>query len=243
MCRAISSAANIEISFEGLYNWILFPPSKLDVELPVANRYVGWYRHNELKVRGIEIRRHDTPKFIRLLQERLLAVLARAKNAKEIEQLVPSVLEEARPSLERVRSGKVPPLELVIRKNISHEADEYQNKSVNAVVARQMEYAGMHLAAGESISFIVLDASGKKKPEKAKPLALYALEDGYDIEEYTKLSLKSIETLLSPFGYNVERLMKFYGYQDRQKKKKGKLEDNSHVAKQGDFFFSISSSL
>jgi DNA polymerase elongation subunit (family B) len=56
------------------------------------------------------------------------------------------------------------------------------------------------------IEFIILDQSGKKKPEKAKPLALYAFEDGYDIEQYTEFALKAVETLMLPFGYDMERL-------------------------------------
>jgi DNA polymerase elongation subunit (family B) len=56
------------------------------------------------------------------------------------------------------------------------------------------------------IEYIILDATGKKKPEKAKPLALYSFDDGYDIEKYTELALKAVETLLLPFGYTVEKL-------------------------------------
>jgi DNA polymerase elongation subunit (family B) len=69
-----------------------------------------------------------------------------------------------------------------------------------------VEEMGVHLSAGESIEFIILDQSGKKKPEKAKPIALYAFEDGYDITQYTELALRAVETLLLPFGYDVQRL-------------------------------------
>jgi len=36
-------------------------PSKVDSEIPVLNRYFGACQDGELKVRGIEARRHDTP--------------------------------------------------------------------------------------------------------------------------------------------------------------------------------------
>jgi DNA polymerase elongation subunit (family B) len=74
------------------------------------------------------------------------------------------------------------------------------------VVAKLVQEMGVSLAAGESIEFIILDQSGKKRPEKAKPLALYAFEDGYDIEQYTEFALKAAETLLFPFGYDVQML-------------------------------------
>ncbi|MFH2004410.1 MAG: DNA polymerase domain-containing protein, partial [Bacteroidota bacterium] len=118
----------------------------------------------------------------------------------------PDVLEVARDYIGRLQAGSVNSMELVIRRNISQEASEYSNNSVNAVVARLVEEMGVHLAAGERIEYIIIDQSGKRKPEKAKPLALYAFEDGYDIEKYTELALKAVETLLLPFGYDVERL-------------------------------------
>jgi DNA polymerase-2 len=35
----------------------------------VANRYFGVFQSGEIKVRGIELRRHDTPDFIKELQQ------------------------------------------------------------------------------------------------------------------------------------------------------------------------------
>jgi hypothetical protein len=56
------------------------------------------------------------------------------------------------------------------------------------------------------IEYIVLDATGKRRPEKAKPLALYSFDDGYDIEKYTEMALKAVETLLLPWGWDVQKL-------------------------------------
>ncbi|MDD1769380.1 MAG: hypothetical protein LUQ55_05300, partial [Methanomassiliicoccales archaeon] len=75
------------------------------------------------------------------------------------------------------------------------------------------------------IEYIILDHTGRKKPEKAKPLALYALEDGYDVEKYTEIILKAIETLLQPFGYDVERLKEVYGV-ERPKRRLKLLAEN-----------------
>jgi DNA polymerase-2 len=206
LCKEIDSKVGIDISLEGIYSWILFPASKMDAQLPTANRYVGYYRSGEVKIRGIETRRKDTPKFIKTMQGAMLEKLSQAQSVTEVAALVPDVLEIAREYIGRLQAGTVNPMELVIRRNISQEASEYSNNSVNAVVARLVEEMGVHLAAGERIEYIIIDQSGKRKPEKAKPLALYAFEDGYDIEKYTELALKAVETLLLPFGYDVERL-------------------------------------
>ena len=211
LAKDISRRVGIDISLEGIYNWILFPASKMDPDITTANRYVGWYRHDEVKIRGIEARRRDTPKFVKTMQTAMLNRMSGARNVEEARALVPDLLEIVRGAVAVLRSGKANPMDLVLRRHITKEADEYTNNSISAVVAKMVKEMGVSLAAGESIEFIILDQSGKKKPEKAKPLALYAFEDGYDIEQYTELVLKAAETLLFPFGYDVETLKDVFG--------------------------------
>ncbi len=211
LAQEISRRVGIDISLEGIYNWILFPASKIDPEITTANRYVGWYHHDEVKIRGIEARRRDTPKFIKTMQTAMLNRMSGARNVEEVRALVPDLLEIVRSAVAILRSGKANPMDLVLRRHITKEADEYSNNNISAVVAKMVQEMGVSLAAGESIEFIILDQSGKKKPEKAKPLALYAFEDGYDIEQYTELTLKAAETLLFPFGYELDALKEEFG--------------------------------
>jgi DNA polymerase elongation subunit (family B) len=133
-------------------------------------------------------------------------VFEHAKNVKEVEALVPAALEKAKEFIALLRSGKADPLDLIIRRHISQEADEYRNRSASAEVAKALDEAGIKLAPGEMIEYIILDATGRKKPEKARPLALYSFDDGYDIEKYTEMALKAVETLLLPWGWDVEKL-------------------------------------
>jgi DNA polymerase II len=210
LAHEISTRVGIDISLEGVYNWILFPASKTDPYITTANHYVGWYKHGDVKMRGIEARRRDTPKFIKNMQKAMLDKMSSAKNIEEVSVLVPEVLEIARNFIVLLQSGRANPMELVLKRHIMREADEYLNNSISAVVSKMVEEMGVHLSAGESIEFIILDQSGKKKPEKAKPVALYAFEDGYDIEQYTELALRAVETLLLPFGYDVQRLKAYF---------------------------------
>ena len=211
LAQEISRRVGIDISLEGIYNWILFPASKVDPEITTANRYVGWYHHNEVKIRGIEARRHDTPKFIKTMQTAMLNRMSGARNVEEVRALVPDLLEIVRSAVAILRSGKANPMDLVLRRHITKEADEYSNNNISAIVAKMVQEMGVSLAAGESIEFIILDQSGKRKPEKAKPLALYAFEDGYDVEQYTELTLKAAETLLFPLGYDLDALKEEFG--------------------------------
>ncbi len=206
LCREIRSAVGIDISLEGIYRWILFPSSKMDPVLPTGTRYVGAYTHGELKIRGIEARRRDTPRFVKSMQGELLAQMALAHSVREIEEMLPALLDTVRHAIAALQSGGVNPMELVLRRHITKEADEYQNNSISATVTKLIEETGIHLSAGEAIEYIIIDATGKKQPYKAKPLSLYAFEDGYDIDKYSDMALDAASTLLSVFGHTRDSL-------------------------------------
>jgi DNA polymerase-2 len=211
LCREIHARVGIEISLEGIYDWILFPASKQYPDTTTATRYVGWYRHGELKARGIELRRRDTPELIKNMQAAVLETMSLARNVQELKHLLPELLEIARGYVALLKQGKANPRDLVMRRHITKDPGEYTNNRVSAVVSALIQQLGVSLSAGECIEFIMIDQSGKNRPEKAKPLALYAFEDGYDIEKYCELALKALETLLEPFGYSYEKLQDVFG--------------------------------
>ncbi|MEK6571238.1 MAG: DNA polymerase domain-containing protein, partial [Bacteroidota bacterium] len=149
LCKKIKDRVGVDITLEGIYNWILFPASKMDPLTTTANRYVGWYKHGELKVRGIEVRRRDTPLFVKKVQAAALECITDAKSIEEIQTAIPAVLRTVDYYIHELREGKVNPLELVIRRQISQEPNAYVNESLNAVVAKAIEEAGIHLSPGE----------------------------------------------------------------------------------------------
>jgi len=206
LAEEVSREVGIDISLEGIYNWILFPASKMDPRIPTANKYVGWYQNNEIKIRGIEVRRRDTPVFIKRLQGEMLQLFGQAKTVAGVGEIVPAALALAKEYVGILRSGRADPLELVIHRHLSREAEEYTTNTANAAAARALTEAGVHLAPGEMIDYVIVDMTGRRKPAKALPVALYAADEGYDIEAYTEMTLKAVETLLLPFGYDVPKL-------------------------------------
>ncbi|MFA6470302.1 MAG: DNA polymerase domain-containing protein [Bacteroidota bacterium] len=220
LAQKIEQETGIKISVEGIYKWILFPISKMDEEIPTATRYVGVYDTDEFKVRGIEVRRKDVPKYVQRAQEAMLDVLKAARDVAGVKALVPEVLETAKSFITALNEGNVSPFELVIRRRISKDPYEYENKSINAIVSQTLAEAGVHLMAGESVQYIITDSTGKKDPMKAKPLALYALDDGYDAEKYAEMVLEAAETLLEPLGYSMEELKEECGMLSASEKRK-----------------------
>jgi DNA polymerase elongation subunit (family B) len=218
----IEASTGIKISVEGIYKWILFPVSKMDEEIPTATRYVGVYDTEKFKVRGIEVRRKDVPKYVQRAQEAMLEVMKQANDLAEVKLLVPEVLKTAKGFIDDLKRGNVSPFDLIIRRRISKDPFEYENKSMNAVVSQTLAEAGVHLMPGESIQYIITDSTGKKDPMKAKPLALYALDDGYDAVKYSEMVLEAVETLLQPLGYSMDVLKEELGLQSVAEKRKAK---------------------
>lgn len=197
----ISKSVGVLISLEGIYKWILFPASRMDPEIPTANRYVGAYTNGEVKVRGIEVRRGDIPLFVRKMQGEILDLFATAGSVAELKKMIPAALDILSAHLENLKSGRVAPMELVIRHTISKDADEYEHNSAQAVVAKSMSEAGVALQPGETAEYIIVDHTGKKDSRKAVPFVFYRTEDGYDVEKYVDLAMKAVEVLLVPLGW------------------------------------------
>jgi len=216
LCEEIKSVVGVPISLEGIYRWILFPSSKTDAGIPTSGKYVGWYRHGDIKMRGIEARRKDVPFFIQYVQKELLRMLSEAETIADIRNAIPALLQESLFYLRELRSGRVNPHELIVRRRIQKEADQYVHNSLNAMVVKELAQYGVHLQPGEQIEYVIIDQSGKRDPRKARSLITYRPEDGYDIEKYTELFLKGIETLLSPFGYDLRMLREHFGVNDKK---------------------------
>ena len=83
----ITRKTQIPIALEGIYRWVAFLPSRQDERMSVANRYFGIFDNGEIKMRGIETRRRDTPPFIVAAQMEMLKVLATAKSRQELSSL------------------------------------------------------------------------------------------------------------------------------------------------------------
>ncbi|MGE5313322.1 MAG: DNA polymerase domain-containing protein [Acidobacteriota bacterium] len=217
LAMEIERAVGVKISLEGIYNWILFPASKMDEEIPTATRYVGTYDTGEMKIRGIEVRRRDTCKYVKHAQQAMLDVFRQARTIREFEYLVPEALDAVKPFIDALYRGTASPYDLIIRRHISKDPFEYENRSINAIVSQTLVEAGVKLSPGESIEYIITDATGKRDPRKASPLALYALDDGYDADKYADFVIESVETMLEPLGYTKEKIRMMWGLVKQKK--------------------------
>ncbi len=131
----ISERTGIPIALDGVYKWIVFLPSKVDDRLPVPNCYFGVFQSSEIKVRGIEARRHDTPAFIAQTQMEMLEILARAPSLDELPEYIPLASALVEKKIKELRAGQIPLENLLITQRLSRDLEKYRVPSPAARAA------------------------------------------------------------------------------------------------------------
>lgn len=208
LCRKIERATNIDIAVEGRYRWVAFLPSRQNADLPVPNRYFGRFSDGRMKFRGIEVRRRDQAPYAKIVQQQLLDCLGRAESLAECRAMKEELIEILRAAENRLRRREVPINELLMRRRMSMEAEEYSGNNMTAVAARQAKRAGMNLHPGESIRFLVLDQKSLDPDSRLRLVSLLRPEDTYDVTFYIEQIRRAAGTVLEPIlNKPLERLL------------------------------------
>ncbi len=192
----ILNRTGLPIALDGIYRWISFLPSRLNKHVPVANRYFGVFQSGEIKCRGIELRRHDTPTFIRDAQSEVLELLARSPDADHVSEYLPNIQSLIDEKLYDLRHHRIPLEKLIIRQTLSRPVNEYRVPSPAAMAARQLEVAGKFLRPGQTVKFIyTLGELGVHAWDLE-----YSLDPKMvDIQVYKILLTRAMETVMQPF--------------------------------------------
>lgn len=199
LLNAIVDRTGLPMALDGVYNWVVFLPSRMDARVSVPNRYFGVFQGGEIKVRGIESRRRDTPLFIAQTQMEILSQLAKATTAQELQAFLPDIVGILRRRIRELREGRVRQDELVLRQRLSRAVADYRTLSPAAQAAAQLEAAGKTVNIGETVRLIFtrgdVRALAWDLPERYDPRQV-------DVKRYTLLLLRAAATVLQPLGAN-----------------------------------------
>ncbi len=200
----ISKKVELPLDFSGLYKWIVFLPSKTHPNVPVLNRYYGVKEDGTVKVRGIEVRRRDTPKFIYDVQTEMIKTLAIADNSKEFIKKIPEALNIVKCYRKKLLNGDVPIWDLVITKRLSKELEDYTQNISQKIAGEQLKNDGFDVYAGKSLKFVFTSAKHKQYSHRVIAKELIDEHTSPDVNKYLKLLYSAIAYLLSPFNYSVK---------------------------------------
>ena len=210
-CREASRQIGIPLEMDGLYRWIVFLPSK-GTGAGALNRYYGLFESGEMKVRGIELRRHDTPAFIRRAQSDMLRIFSSARDSEGFLDLMPRALRVLERRRDELVGGGCDVRELVLTRRVSRELEEYRHRNDGAAALEQLRNLGRAIRPGQSVRYVMVDGSSRDCMRRVRVAELLTGADdgcGYDAQRYLDLLIRSGETLLAPFGYDEAALRRF----------------------------------
>ena len=200
----IEKATGYDISFEGVYKWIVFLPSKQNKLIPVPNRYFGVFENGDvIKDRGIETRRHDTPAYFSRFQMEILEIMAQGNNIKEVKALMPKVKETFQKYKQQLKEGRVPLVDLIFTKMLSKDTHAYTANTAETGAIYQLQEEGKSVRAGQILQYVITDYYRKNSRRRSMPVELINEKTTYDIRRYTELLAEVCNSITLPFGYSA----------------------------------------
>jgi DNA polymerase elongation subunit (family B) len=204
LCAEVSKKLNVSLNFEGFYKWVVFLPSKVHPNIGVLNRYYGVMKNGKVKVRGIEVRRRDTPRFVHNAQLEMISVLASADNSKQFMSKVPEMLRVVKEYRWKLLNGEVPVWDLIVTKHLSKHPSKYKQRVSQVIAAEQLMKEGAEVHAGKNIRFLFTKADDKRHERRVKAEQLIEKGVNADTRKYLLLLYASAAGLLSFAGYTAE---------------------------------------
>ena len=150
----IKTRTGLPIALDGIYKWVAFLPSHRNKKIAVPNRYFGVFQNGEIKTRGIETRRRDTPAFIRETQMQILEILAKAPGANNLKDRLPEIRKLIQDKQSDLCLGRIPIEKLIVHQTVSCNLNEFKSLSPASTALGQLVSAGKPLRPGQSIRLI-----------------------------------------------------------------------------------------
>ena len=214
---ALRRETGLPISLENYHKFLVLLPLEADEKMEALKHYFGITQSNELIVRGIEIRRHDAPNFIKEFQTELLHTLFDCKDSAEvISKGYENALLLVTKTIDKVMTGEIQIKDLVVSKMLRQDLAKYRSLFPHVSAALQMTEAGKSSVRGDIIQYIHTDAAHKNPLRRVTPIDLISEEHDYDKEKYREMLLESAESVLGCFGFDRT----VYGDSIRKKNRK-----------------------
>ena len=157
--------------------------------------------NGKVKVRGIEVRRRDTPQFIIDAQTDMIKALSEANNATELYLKIPQALDVVKKYRQKLLDQEVPIWDLIITKHLSKKPTHYRQHVSQVIAAEQLIKEGAEVHAGNSVKFLFTSAENKRSERRVKAAQLIDKGINPDTKKYLLLLYASAANLLSFAGY------------------------------------------
>jgi len=198
LIEEINQRTGLIIELEGIFQWLAFLPSKMNPRIGASNRYFGKFYDGGMKVRGMAQRRADTPTWITAAEREMMSVLAAEPRTDQLDEHVPAALAVIYQAVADLYAERVPFEDLVTRKRLSREPEEYKGKSDSAKAATQLRAAGIDVRVGQRLPMLYV--LGEKPGVYAWGLSETPKWNQIDKARYRDLLIRAAYQVLQPIG-------------------------------------------
>ena len=181
-------------------------PLEADEKLEALKHYFGITYDGELVMRGIETRRHDSPKFIKDFQKEVLYTLFDADSSTEItERTLENALLCVTKTIDKIMTGEIQTQDLIISKQLRMDITKYKNIFPHVAAAIQLGNAnGKRPNRNDIIQYVYTDSQHQNPLNRVMPIgdSNDDFTPNYDREKYKEMLLDAAETVLGIFGFD-----------------------------------------
>jgi DNA polymerase elongation subunit (family B) len=208
--NTLRKETGLPISIEHNFKFLVLLPLEAREKIEALKQYYGITQEGQLVVRGVEIRRHDTPNLIKQFQTELLSTLF---DCKSVEEVINTGYENAlllvTKAIDKIMIGgeDVTKNDLVISKLLGQNIEKYRSLFPHVSAAIQLSGENGHPSKGDTIKYIYTDSQHKNPLCRVIPIE--NIREGnnkeifsYDKEKYREMILDAAETVLGYFGFD-----------------------------------------
>jgi DNA polymerase-2 len=201
----IAERTQLPMDFDGtIYPWFAFLATRENPSISVANRFYGLALNGDHKIRGIALRRSDTPKFVANIQRSVLEILRKETDPSKLTNFLPEILEMVQEQLSSLKKREVSLEQLVVSQTLSRDLSKYSVLSPLSTAARQLELQGKEVRRGKRVRFIY---TARGPGVHAWDLPTELDPRGIDVIKYRELAFRAVFEVLQPLGI-TERVLR-----------------------------------
>ncbi|MFQ5999079.1 MAG: DNA polymerase domain-containing protein, partial [Candidatus Bathyarchaeia archaeon] len=207
LCALVAQQTGLPMAVDRHYQFLVLLPQESDPDIEATRHYFGKLMNGDLYFRGIELRRHDYPKFLKDFQLKLMEVLFDADSSEKVmsrqyKEAMNFVLE----NYEKIVAGDIAPDELVISKILRKPVNEYRSMFPHVSAAMNMVQRGKKLRVGQAVNFVYVNSEHANPLRRVMPAELMNGDHYYyDREKYGEILLDIAETILGWNGFKRGR--------------------------------------
>ncbi|MFL6360431.1 MAG: DNA polymerase domain-containing protein [Nitrososphaeraceae archaeon] len=197
----LSKQTDLSISVDYHYKFLVLLPLEADEKIEVLKHYFGITFDNELVVRGIEIRIHDVPAFIKRFQTQLIYTLFDCKDSSEvITKGYENALLLVTQAIDTIMTGEgLDDKDLIISKLLRQDIQKYKSLFPHVSAAIQSR---RYPLKGDTIQYIYTDSKHNNPLCRVTAIEGSKSLSSYDKEKYREMTLDAAETVLAHFGFD-----------------------------------------